>query len=191
MNALQFISALVGHLAWPLTILILACKFRVPIIKLLLRLTRLKGKGWEFEFGKELVQLTEKAEEAQLPPVPPQQLLPPSVRLTQQDVQKELDALSADSPSAAIALAWAIVESNLAEAAANVSGQPRSESAVENARRLSDVGRFKNEFVEVIRNMQQLRNRAVHGYYAEVSAANARQYVGLARQVLAELQRTQ
>ncbi len=45
MNLLQFISALIGDLVWPVTILILACKFRVSIVELLLRLRRLKGKG--------------------------------------------------------------------------------------------------------------------------------------------------
>ena len=59
---------LFGHLVWPVTVLILAWMFRVSIAKLLLRLRRLKGKGWEFEFGKELAELTEEAEEAQLLP---------------------------------------------------------------------------------------------------------------------------
>jgi len=191
MDFLQFVSALIGHLVWPVTVLILACKFRLTIIKLLLRLRRVKGKGWQFEFSKELEQLTEKAEEAQLLPPSPQQLLPTTVRLTQQDVQNELYALAADAPQAAIALAWIIVETNLADAVSKVSGQPPSDSAVENARRLSDAGRLKKEFVDIIGKMQQLRNRVMHGLYREIASANAKQFVDLTLRVLAQLQRSQ
>jgi hypothetical protein len=191
MHFLQFVSALIAHLAWPVTVLILACKFRLTIIKLLLRLRRIKGKGWQFEFYKELEQLTEKAEEAELLSPPPQQLLPTTVRLTQQDVQNELHALAADAPQAAIALARTIVETNLADAVSKVPGQPPSESAVENARRLSDAGRLKKEFVDVIGKMQQLRNRVMQGLYREITSANAKQFVHLTLLVLAQLQRSQ
>lgn len=191
MDFLQFVSALIGHLVWPVTVLILACKFRLTIIKLLLRLRRVKGKGWQFEFYKELEQLTEKAEEAQLLPPSPQQLLPTTAPLTQQDVQNELFALAADAPQAAIALAWTIVETNLADAVSKVSGQPSSDSAVENARRLSDAGRLKKEFVDIIGKMQQLRNLAMHGLYREVTSANAKHFVDLTLRVLAQLQRSQ
>jgi hypothetical protein len=186
MDVLQFISALIGHLVWPVTILILACKFRVPIVKLLYRLRRLTGKGWEFEFDKELVQLTKEAQKAQLPPPLPLGRPVPGVPAPQHELEEQRDREVAElSPPAAIALAWARVERNLAEAVSRASGQPPSDSAIENARRLSDTGRIKKEFVGFVEKMQALRNRVMQGEHPDVSLSNANIYASLARRVIA------
>ena len=94
------------------------------------------------------------------------------------------------SPSAAIALAWAMIEGHLADAVTKVSGQPPSNSAIENARRLSDTERIKKEWISIIEKMQRLRNRVVYGEYPErqVSLTNAEQYAQLARQVIVQVQ---
>ncbi len=95
------------------------------------------------------------------------------------------------SPTAAIALAWGMIENSLAEAFSKMSGQTPSNSAIENARRLSDTGRIKKEWFGIIEKMQRLRNVLVHGEHPEVSLTNVKRYADLARRVIAQVQRAQ
>ena len=54
MDWLQFLSSVVGSLAWPATVLALVVLLRAPVTRVLLTLTRLKYKDLELDFGREL-----------------------------------------------------------------------------------------------------------------------------------------
>jgi hypothetical protein len=55
----QFIASLVGSLAWPLTVLLLALVFHRPILALLEKVRRFKGWGFEVSLDDQIVKLAE------------------------------------------------------------------------------------------------------------------------------------
>jgi len=58
---------LVSICVWPSTLLILALIFRKHILRALPYLTRLKAGDFEFEFGKRILELEQKAADADIP----------------------------------------------------------------------------------------------------------------------------
>lgn len=60
MNWLDFNAAIIGHIAWPLTIVWIAFLLRKPIIELIPGLERLKFKEFELEFKKRIQEALPK-----------------------------------------------------------------------------------------------------------------------------------
>lgn len=199
MDLLKFISDIVGHLAWPVTVLLLAILFRVSLAKLLLRLTRLKGKGWELEFGKELEELKEAAAEAELsPPRETKSLSPGAPRIVRGsspgESEKKLEearTLATVAPSAGIALAWEAIEIELLNAVKRVGelALPASSSPIVNAMKLTATGVITAKWVKIIEKMYDLRNSIVHNRDSEVSAEHLKRYADLAEQVILQIER--
>src|ERR1043166_4069973 len=112
MNVLQFLASLVGSLAWPITIVVLVYLLRVPLVKILLTLTRLRYKDLELDFGREIKQLEKDARALDIDPkVPPASLIPPPKGA--RDLIGQAIMLTEDYPSPAIGIAWQAVEEGL------------------------------------------------------------------------------
>lgn len=63
MDWLAFISGVIGHLAWPLVVILLAFKFQSEVRRLLNRIKRMKGPaGTEAEFADELQEVSVEVE---------------------------------------------------------------------------------------------------------------------------------
>lgn len=61
---------MVGALAWPVAIIVLALLVRSPLRRVLLSLTRLKYKEMEIDFGRELSRIEAEAKSIDLTPAP-------------------------------------------------------------------------------------------------------------------------
>ncbi len=159
MNILQFISEIVGNLIWPIIIIILVVLLRREIVELLSSITHLKYKDLEMDFQR----LAESAE--RLPASPP---LSASVTRDQAlyvSLEDQILNIAEQSPSAAILLSWASVETAMSSAVSRMSISPDSpqyRSAFHNLEQLKNWTEFSKEVFHTINEMRMLRNKLAH-----------------------------
>lgn len=159
MNILQFISDLVGSLAWPVVVIILVVLLRKEINELLATLTRLKIKDVEMDFQR----LTKSA--GKLPPSLPSPDLTATDRAIYESLEDQILKVSESAPSAAILLAWASVEIAMSSAVARMAISPEPpeyRSAVHNLEQLQRFAGLPQEVVNTISEMRTLRNKVAH-----------------------------
>jgi hypothetical protein len=105
MDWLQFIAAIVGSLAWPITLIIGFFLLKSYLPALFPFIERLKYKDFEVEFRKSVEELTERSRTALPPPAEEEPAAP----------KNRLYALAEISPRSAILEAWLAVETAAAE----------------------------------------------------------------------------
>jgi len=191
MDILQFISSVIGSLAWPATVATLVVLLREPVKRILLTLTRLKYKDLELDFGRELKQLEEKAKAIEVRPTKQ----PPAVTPAKKDSLQllvEAERLSDDFTEPSVALAWSAVEDELLAAVMRLTispDYPPHNSAMKNAEMLAQQKVIDPQTLDVLKRMRNLRNIAVHahGGLGEVTTDQAREFIALARGVAEKL----
>lgn len=186
MDWLTFLTSLIESLAWPVAIVIVILTMRGPIARLLPELRELQYKDLRVEFGKKLEEIEAHAERAQLPERSEEPVL-----LSGEDYPKtfpEYVARIAEiSPRAAIAEAWRFVEVVLNEIAEQHNlPPPNSLPAIEHF--LRRHGHVPEATTQLLRELRQLRNRAVHAGDFELTSEQAREYGELAVRLTSALQ---
>lgn len=156
---------------------------------MLSRLTRLKYKDLDADFGSAVRELEEEAQKIDISPA-----LPPSKSETpiigSFDRLAEAERLIAEFPEPAVARAWQSVEDALLEVAtrlgvvggANVRAMPLSITAA-----LVSGGHIDQSTAELLGRMRKLRNLAVHGGGLPISSDEAKEFVALARGIAERL----
>jgi hypothetical protein len=191
-DLLSFIATVVGHVAWPATVLIAGFLLRKPLLALLPELRRLRYKDLEVDFGKELEHV-----EAQLDAVVPKQLEGPkeAAKVPElQDLPKTreelIERIAALSPSAAILESWSNVERTL-NFYFSVKGVEKPKSGQSILRYLDYDPNFPPHLISVYQELRLLRNRAAHDRDG-ITVENARDFNELAdRLTLALIQATE
>ncbi len=133
----QLIDAL-AKIAWPLAIIILLFKFRVPLENLLSKTSRVKTAGLEVEFQERTRDVLDELSDARLPPPPAEQTL--------------LTELAKANPRLAINLSWARVRDTSAKLAATVGIS--SQVTVRRIERLARRGLATEEMVSLARTLK-------------------------------------
>lgn len=182
MNWLEFVASVIASLAWPLSIIIIFCFLRRPIIQLVPLLRRLKVKEIELEFRERL------------------DAAKPKVALMADVRQKLIEGflkprehylrLAEISKRSAIMEAWLEVEAaasdayvRLVEAGMKVFMEPRETAEFLRSRNLISEDEYK-VYVELSR----LRNRAAHEIdNLDINDAVVREYIDLALNVAAKI----
>jgi hypothetical protein len=204
----QFISSVVGSLAWPAAVAFLIYVFRQPIEGVIARLTKLKGGGVEAEFG----QYVEKAESAALradlsvtPSTGASSDWPSSsggagwgttgrsssdwgAGMSSSDWGASTPGES--SPRAAVIEAWLSLEreiQSLARAYGVKPGDPPL-STRQLVDQLVSQGVIGPPVAEVIARLRRARDAAVHEENYKVGSRDAAEYVELAAQCARTLQ---
>ena len=157
---LGFISEVVSHLAWPVTVLILAILLRKRLGDLLSSITRLKFRDLEMDFK----HLAESAEMLPEDEAPRQPISEPNLTFFD-SFEKQVMNVAAHAPSAAILLAWTGVETAMASAVSRMSISPDPPSMRSPGHTLDSLRRFAglpNEVGGVINEMRILRNKVAH-----------------------------
>lgn len=190
MTLLEFIARICAAAAWPVTVLIIVILLRRQIAKIMERLSRLRYKDLDIDFARELEHLRSTALEANVPA----QLRAPS---TNDPIMRPLelaDRLAQDFPEASVSFAWAALETALYDALGRVSGNEQLRfdpyNAVAIARHLRDTGRLDPKTVELLTEMRNLRNHAVHhpGHASlGMTSTEATEYVAHARGLISRL----
>jgi uncharacterized protein YutE (UPF0331/DUF86 family) len=187
---LQFIASLIKSLVWPTTLLILVVLFRVQVGKVLLRLTRLKYKDLELDFGRELKQLEKEAKAIDIAPQP-QKSIAPTKRDSSQLLQEAVQ-LAPNFPEPAVAVAWQAVEDELMQAVMRLAispDYPAHNSALKNAELLKAQDAIDQRTLELLNRMRILRNMAVHGgHVTPITTDESLEFIALTRGVVEKLQ---
>ena len=173
---LGFISEIASHLAWPVTVLILAILLRKHLGDLLSSITRLKFRDLEMDF-KRLADSAEMLPEAEAPRKP---LSEPNLTFFT-SFEKQVMDIATSAPSAAILLAWTGVETAMASAVSRMSISPDPPSMRSPGHTLDSLRRFAglpNEVGHMINEMRILRNKVAHdgNHRTSISTESATAY---------------
>ncbi len=173
----SFVIQVIEALRWPVVVIIIACLFRSQIGTVILRLTKLRYKNLELEFGRGLNELEERATLDEIRTA--HQLRPDKP----DDVA--LYHIAAIIPRASVMEAWRRLETALKEAAPRLDipvrllGRKRvTERQV--ISKLIDKGKLNQDTLDVFEKLRSLRNLAAHSFDYELDSDNAIRYIELA-----------
>src|SRR3954468_13049145 len=146
MSWLRFISSIIHSLAWPAALVFVVIVLREPLSGLIGGVRRLKYRQWQADFGEAVEHVAELAEQAALPGVP-------------EDEARKRDAaipaLALKEPRAAVIESWLLIESQLNRLFKSYGLNGRVKTLI-------DKGLITNDLGAIIRNLRDLRHRAVH-----------------------------
>lgn len=173
---LEFISEIVSHIVWPITVLALAILLRKHLGGLFSSITKLKYRDLEMDFK----QLAESAEMLPVDEAPRQQI----AELDQtffNSFEKQVMDVATHAPPAAVLLAWTGVETAMASAVSRMSISPDPPSMRSPSHALDCLRRFAglpNEVGTMIDEMHILRNKVAHDKHhrTNVSTESAAAY---------------
>ncbi|WP_300631884.1 hypothetical protein [Pseudomonas sp.] len=161
MDWLQFLSSVIGSIAWPSAVVALAILMRTPLGKLLPLIRTLKYKDLQIDIGERLEAVREKVgAESEAPDIATEE--PPLTfkKLAQAD------------PRAAILSAWIPVEIELNEIAKKMNLQSRR-GTLDMMRQLSREGVLDRLTSDTLDQLRRIRNTAVHVTEESVSFNDA------------------
>lgn len=211
MGWLEWSSAVIGSIAWPVALVVVALIFRGQINKLLKRIKGAKYGDAEVQFREELDKIEAQVSELPLAIEPaagdavPEASLGPataqqdgSLSAQHPDDEPELvrvafqnekfNEIAKLSPSAAVLNAWRDVERELKHSfkKSGLSNQEKMGPPFQIAMRLYKMGIIDKPTMDIINDLKNLRNTAAH--VEEVSIADAYRFETLAREVINRLQ---
>jgi hypothetical protein len=178
---LAFISSLVHSLAWPTSAAVIAGVLRRPIAAMLGRgnIRRIRAGMFEVEFDQKLAEVRE---ELSLSPELSASS-EPALTLREDDLHRLADL----SPSAAVLEAFKRVEHRLSQLLDRAE-VPRDKMGVSRMTRLArERGLISGETQSAILDLAVLRNFTAHSPGDQLTAAQAHDYVTLARTILSAL----
>lgn len=175
MDVFEFIAAMTKALAWPLALVVIFLLVRRQLIARLPDLESLEWKDFRFRFGKRVHEVATEARQAlvqsegEAGPV----LEGETHRLQLADI----------SPRAAILEAWIELEGAAANALRR-KGAAISRHEIQQPSRLADAlitaGLLKPAQAGMLSELRRLRNAAAHAADPKITAATAREFVGVA-----------
>jgi len=174
MQLLEFFASVIESLAWPLVTGYCVYILRIPLGKLLERVSKLKYGELEAEFQERLSRIEPITNDTAL------------IKQEEHSSKVALEDLPEISPRAAVLEAWIIVERAASEFCMahglplTLSYQGLFQLAKKND---LDIDAFQTAFQE----LRILRNKAVHASDTDITSATAKQYVKTANLVAAEL----
>ncbi len=183
MSVLEFIASLIGSLAWPLVVVVVALLFRSKIIELLTpAIRRLKAGPFEVEWDRAISEAEVDLEQPGLSPIEA------SMRFSG-SLAKELGGLARSMPTAAILEAAARVEGELGSmvsTALTARGvqMPPTPGLGGLARLGQQHDVITEETARAIEGIAVLRNMAAHGRATDTTAERALDYLHLADSVM-------
>ncbi|MGI8701893.1 MAG: hypothetical protein ACR2JU_11915 [Nocardioidaceae bacterium] len=170
MSGFEFAAALVGSLAWPIVVLIVAVLFRRQLSALLARpLSSLKAGPLEAVWDRQVAEV-----EAELPRSPS--------GATSADGAPDTDRLREIAqavPAVAVLEAFALIEEQLRQILLDAGVDPGGGGAMQMARRALEAGLVRPEIVKAVEGAAVLRNLAAHGREADLDEARALDYLAL------------
>lgn len=179
MDLLTFIAAIVGSLAWPVSLLVAVFMMRKPLTELIPEIRRLKYKDLEVDFGKELEKIEAVMDTVERLPKSkgelPVEIEPEPLPKTRNELIEKLATLS---PIAAILESWRNVERTL-DIYFMSRGIARPISGQTITGHLDYDPNFPPQLVSAYQELRLLRNRAAHNQ-ENLTAEHAREFSALA-----------
>jgi len=170
MSIFEFIAALVGSLAWPIVVLIVAVIFRRQFSALLARpLASLRAGPLEAVWDRQVAEV-----EAELPG--PQSSVTESRAAAGTDRLREV---ARAAPAAAVMGAFSEIEEQLHQILVDGGVEPGRGGATQMARRALEAGLVQPEILKAVEGVAVLRNLAAHGRESDLDQARALDYLAL------------
>ena len=190
MSFLEFLSSIIGSLAWPGVVITIIIMFRENIAHAIELLEKLKYKDLEMDFGRAVKQLEVKAKEIDIQIPKEREKIPPDT-----DSIKILDnaeQLAKTFQNPAIGMAWNAIELEigLIIKRLNLDNDLRThDSSVKKLELLSEKGVISDDTQHLLKRMRNLRNFATHfkGTSPDISTDEAIDYIKLARGIIIKL----
>jgi len=175
MNIYEFISSMIEHLAWPMTLIVII-KLSMPEIKNLLannRILKAKYKGIEVSIEKDIQEIKQDAENAGVT------IMYPINSLTTDGIQS-LEA----APEWAFIQSWQEIEKIVGDHYKQVSGMVFSNVPFLKALAYLEKNNFiDNEMAMLIGKIRNIRNKIVHGKDAHVTKGEAIEWLGISKSI--------
>lgn len=165
MDGFEFIASLVKSLAWPTTVVVIALFFRRPILKLIDRMAKRIGKMTEVRAWKVRAKFAEKTSQVNQEIADEASTIDPSI-----SSRDDVPVYSGETPREIVMLAWLEFEEHLAKAG-ELAGITLSGGSVFMRARL-----LPPDIQKRVRDLQKLRNEAVHMREFSVSLESALAY---------------
>ena len=176
MGWLEFIAAVIGHLAWPVVVGVLLFTVRKQLAGLAVRLKELSLPGGvKATFEKELEEGRTIAEQIeQAPPQP--QLAPPPVDVNVED--NKLVRVAIEAPEGAIVLAYIELEKALKDIAQKLGMRSNITIHSHVMKELVQRGLITVDAAKLFETLRRARNSAAHGMGEEaLTTAEAVEYI--------------
>lgn len=175
----EFVTALVGHLAWPVTVVSLSILFRSALSARLRSLLHFKGAGVEATFGTDLAVAEQNVNEL---------LDAAGVPIEEPGASPRPEPdLSIKDPSGLIIRSWEEIVWKLEELRARTSNSPTTRQLPEMLRQLRQEAVIGSELVETVNRLRDLRNKVAHGKH-EPTGGEALSYQESAHELMGYLQ---
>lgn len=203
MDWLQWSSSVIGSIAWPISISVVALAYRGQIGQLLKRIRGAKYGAAEVSFSDELDKIEVQASGLLTRPVSDVTdtsiEAPQSTTYTSKDGKQVPDdgfpelqdcftEIAKLSPSAAVLDAWRNVELELERSfgRSGLSREKKRMPPIQLGMKLYEMGIIHQQTIDIIKELQSLRNSAAHS--EEVSMADAYRFKWLANNAINRLQ---
>jgi uncharacterized protein YutE (UPF0331/DUF86 family) len=190
MNGLEFISSVVHTLTWPIIVLIIIFTLKKPLSQLLLSLSKFKYNNLEMDFGKELNKLEKTLEEHN----EYEEHIDESNNTagTKKENESEILSIAEIHPSAAITVAWTMVEKEIVNIINNLAispDYPPYNSALKNINLLKENKYIDTATYELINEFRHLRNKVSHAHSdgEQITYLEAVKYYELANKIIKKL----
>lgn len=179
MDTSALIASIVESLAWPIAIIVLVLILRGPIARLIPLIEKLKYKDVEIEFGRKLAAAKAEAEVSDIA----------DSSDAEPEHEYEIEELAKVSPRAAVSEAWRWVEMASLSTAERVLGKRPTNyiAAFRAIRRLEREEHISVPVYRLMRELRELRNKAVHAPEFAISIDTAMEYADTARWVASRL----
>ncbi|HEY8034419.1 MAG TPA: hypothetical protein VIF37_02395 [Methylobacter sp.] len=158
----QFISSIIENISWPIVTLIMFFLMRDQIGKLIEKIGHLKYKDLELDFDK----VKKQAEAISVEKDKSIKVIqdPESIKVFSSLEEQILETVE-KAPSAAILLAWSMLETSLASAVSRMAISPESpsyRSPLHNIDMLEKAGLLSKQHILLLHEMRTLRNKVAH-----------------------------
>jgi hypothetical protein len=167
MDSLTFIANLVGHLAWPVAIVVVSLIFRKEFSGVFARAKLLKVAGVEVSLEEEVNELTKVAAEGGITTLYPEEAFP-------EEFQQEMRL----NPKWAFLEIWIEVEQQIKKMMEMKSKIYRG--ALNSIAELEFTNDIPSSEADILRRLSQVRNRIVHGD-SEITEVDVNALIGTAR----------
>lgn len=172
MNVLEFISSIIGHLAWPIFFFLIFRMFKEEIVAFVRRVRVARYRDVEINLQKEIEEVKEDAELAGVTIAYPPESFP------DQSIKK-LDI----APEWVILQSWQEIENLISTHYKRVTGTAHNVPVIEAVSELSKNHIIDADMRQLIDRLRRTRNIIVHGRGEPLTKAEALEWLGIARSI--------
>lgn len=169
---MEYFVSIIDSLAWPVTLIIIILILKNPLIDLVPYINKLKYKDLEIEFEKSLNELSQKTKSKNQ-----------NLEHMSHKEKININKIKHGSPRINIMESWLSLENTILSTLYHYSLIDTKEPIAiqKSIKILKEKEILSTDDVEIINQLKQLRNKAVHEVYFNISENEVKQFLEIAR----------